>query len=66
MAQTKMTNSCVMMHGKMMTMMNGKSMPMSQSMTMSNGTMVMPDGMVKMKSGKTSEVKRWLLRDDEW
>jgi len=53
----KMGKSVMMMDGKMMTMMNGKSMPMTENMTMSNGTMVMTDGTVKMKSGKTMMLK---------
>ncbi|MGH7237605.1 MAG: DUF6799 domain-containing protein, partial [Candidatus Saccharimonadales bacterium] len=50
-------NSVMMMNGKMMTYMHGKSMPMLHSMTMTNGTMVMPNGMIKMKSGKKMMLK---------
>ncbi|MCO5937430.1 hypothetical protein NAF17_17920 [Mucilaginibacter sp. RB4R14] len=47
-----MNHSAMMMDGKMMTMMHGKNMPMTKTMTMTNGTMVMTDGTVKMKDGK--------------
>ncbi len=64
MAQTKMAakpmkmESCVMMKGgKMMCEMDGKTMPMTKTMTMKNGTKVMADGMVKMKDGKTMMLK---------
>lgn len=63
MAQSKMAKmdskpmkmeSCVMMHGgKMVCMKDGKSIPMTTTMTMKNGTKVMADGMVKMKDGKS-------------
>ena len=52
-----MDSSVMMMDGKMMTMMHGKSVPIKHAMTMKNGTMVMPDGMVKMKGGKTMTLK---------
>ncbi len=53
----KMDN-CVMMHGgKMMCMKDGKTIPMTSTMTMKNGTKVMADGMVKMKDGKTMMLK---------
>ena len=43
---------CVMMKdGKMMKKMHGKTMPMTKSMTMTNGTKVMTNGSVRMKSG---------------
>jgi hypothetical protein len=49
---------CVMMeNGKLSVMKGGKTMDMSQDMTMSNGTVVMTDGTVKMKSGKTMMLK---------
>ncbi|SHF99149.1 DUF6799 domain-containing protein [Flavisolibacter ginsengisoli] len=54
----KHMKDCVMMEdGKMMSMMNGKTMPMEQDMTMKNGTQVMTDGTVKMKNGKTMTLK---------
>jgi hypothetical protein len=39
-----------------MVMKNGESMAMSKDMTMSNGTTVMTDGIVKMKDGKTTTI----------
>ncbi len=53
----KMDN-CVMMNGgKMMCMKDGKTIPMTETMTMKNGTKVMADGMVKMKDGKSMMLK---------
>lgn len=53
----KMEN-CVMMHGgKMVCMMDGKTMPLTKTMTMKNGTQVMANGMVKMKDGKSMMLK---------
>jgi hypothetical protein len=58
MGMHKPMKDCVMMEdGKMMSMMNGKTMPMDQDMTMKNGTEVMTDGTVKMKNGKTMMLK---------
>lgn len=64
MAQSKMAEeqvkmeSCVMMKGgKMMCTMDGKTTPMTKTMTMKNGTKVMADGMVKMKNGKSMMLK---------
>ncbi|ASU32678.1 DUF6799 domain-containing protein [Mucilaginibacter xinganensis] len=52
---------CVMMKkGKMITMMNGKTMPMTGTRTMANGTMVMADGTCKIKGGK-----RMMLKEDQ-
>ena len=49
---------CVMMKdGKMMMMKDGKMMSMDKDMTMSNGTVCMPDGTCKMKNGKTMMMK---------
>lgn len=49
---------CVMMKdGKMMMARNGDTTMMEHNMTMSNGTMVMPDGICKRKDGKTSTMK---------
>ena len=53
----KMNHSAVMMDGKMMMIMHGKSIPMTKTMTMSNGTKVRTDGTVKMKHGKTMMLK---------
>ncbi|WP_162996872.1 DUF6799 domain-containing protein [Mucilaginibacter kameinonensis] len=59
MAQThmKMKDGVMMKDGKMMVMKEGKTMMMDKDMTMSNGTMVMTDGMVKMKDGKSMMLK---------
>ena len=44
----------IMQGGKVMMMKAGKAMdPMTASMTMSNGSIVMPDGTVKLPSGET-------------
>jgi hypothetical protein len=50
---------CVSMHnGKVMMMENGKAtVPLTSSITMSNGTVVMPDGSVKMKDGTQKHMK---------
>jgi hypothetical protein len=49
---------CVMMEdGKTMMMKDGKTMPMDQDMTLKNGTMVMTDGTIKWKNGKTMKLK---------
>ena len=49
---------CIMMHdGTPMVMKGGQTMPLSQTMTLSNGTMVMSDGTVKMKDGTTKTMK---------
>ena len=48
----------MMKDGKMMTMMDGKPTgPMEHDMTMSDGTKVMTNGMVKMKDGKEMPMK---------
>lgn len=52
------TKDCVMMHdGKMMVMKGGETMAMAEEMTLANGTMVMTDGMVKMKDGSSQMLK---------
>jgi hypothetical protein len=50
---------CVSMHhGKMMMMEDGKAtVPLTASMTMSDGTVVTPDGTVKMKDGTETHMK---------
>ncbi len=45
---------CVMMRdGKVMRMKDGKTMPLTEPMTMNNGTKVMTDGNVMMAGGKS-------------
>ncbi|MEO8584400.1 MAG: DUF6799 domain-containing protein [Flavitalea sp.] len=54
----KMMKDCVMMKdGKMMVMKGGENMAMTDNMTMTNGTMVAPDGSVTTKDGKTTMMK---------
>ncbi|MXV50470.1 hypothetical protein GS399_05750 [Pedobacter sp. HMF7647] len=49
---------CVMMEdGKMMLMKDGKTMEMTKDMALKNGTMIMTDGTVKSKSGKSMKLK---------
>ena len=48
---------CTMKDGKMMMMKGGKMMPMTQNMTMSDGSMCMTDGTCKMKDGTTMKMK---------
>jgi hypothetical protein len=48
----------IMLHGKMMMMKAGKAMePMTASMTMSNGAVVMLDGTVKLPGGQVVHLK---------
>ena len=48
----------IMQNGKMMMMKAGKAMdPMTASMTMSNGAVVMPDGTVKLPGGQQVNLK---------
>ena len=48
----------MMQDGKMMRMTDGKATgPMDHEMTMSDGTKVMPDGMVQRKDGKAMHMK---------
>jgi hypothetical protein len=48
----------IMQNGKMMMMKAGKAMdPMTASMTMSNGAVVIPDGTVKLPSGRELHLK---------
>lgn len=52
----------MMKDGKMMMMMDGKATgPMEKEMTMSDGTKVMPNGMVKMKDGKEMPMKDGMM-----
>ena len=58
MAQNAMSNDGVMMKdGKMMVAKDGKSMPMTTEMTMSDGTKVMKDGTVMKKDGTKMTMK---------
>ncbi len=57
-SHSHMMKDCVMMKdGKMMVMKNGKKMPMTEDMTMSNGMVCMKDGTCKMKDGTTMVMK---------
>lgn len=52
------TKDCFMMeNGQMVMMKNGQTMPMHADTTLSNGTTVMMDGTLKMKDGKTRQLK---------
>lgn len=44
-------------NGKMMMIVDGKTVVMDKEMTTKNGTVVMMDGTVKMKDGKTMKMK---------
>ena len=58
MAQNGMMKDGVMMKdGKMMVAKDGKSMPMTTEMTMSDGTKVMKDGTVMKKDGTKMTMK---------
>jgi len=46
-----------MTNGKMMMVVDGKTVIMDKEMTTKNGTVVMMDGTVKMKGGKTMKMK---------
>ena len=48
---------CMMKDGKMTMVKNGKSMPMTKDMTMSDGSMCLTDGTCKMKDGTTMQMK---------
>ena len=53
-----MKEDCVMMKdSKMMVMKGGKTMAMDQDMTLTNGSVVSTDGMVKMNDGKSKQLK---------
>ena len=47
----------LMKDGKMMLMKGGTMMPMTETMTLANGTQVMADGNVMMKDGKKMMLK---------
>jgi hypothetical protein len=53
----KMKDCIMMMNGKVMVMRGGQHMPLTQQMTLPNGTTVMPDGTVKMADGTTRMLK---------
>ena len=53
----KMKDGVMMKDGKMMVCKKGETMPMTEDMKMGNGTMVMKDGTVKTKDGKTMMMK---------
>jgi len=54
----KMMKDCVMMKdGKMVNMMNGQTLPMDKTMTMKDGTTVMPNGTVNTAGGNTVQLK---------
>ncbi len=53
----KMKDCIMMKDGSPMVMKGGQMMPLSQTMTLSNGTMVMSDGTVKIKDGTTKTMK---------
>src|SRR5215469_10097473 len=53
----KMKDCCMMKDSKMWCMKDGKTMAMDKDMTMKNGTVVMKDGTVKEKNGKTWKMK---------
>lgn len=42
--------------GKLLHVMNGKEMPVSEAMTLTNGTLVRPDGTYRLKKGKEKKL----------
>ncbi len=54
---TMMKDCCMMKDGKMMVMIDGKTMPMDKEMTMKNGTICMPNGEYTMKDGTKMMMK---------
>lgn len=52
----KMKDCVMMKDGKMMIKKDGKMTSMEYDMTMSNGSVISPNGMVKMKDGKTMQM----------
>jgi hypothetical protein len=58
--KTKSTSkncSYIMENGKVMKYANGKKVTMEKDMTLKNGTVLMTDGTMKMKDGKTTKMK---------
>lgn len=53
----KMKDCIMKKDGKVMQMKDGKTMELTETATLSNGTMVMADGSIKMKDGKMSMLK---------
>lgn len=51
----------VMRNGKVMVIENGKSTPLTQDKTLSNGEVISSNGNVKMSDGTTS-----MLKDGDW
>ena len=60
---SKMKDCCMMKDGKMMCMMDGKTMPMEKDMTMKNGTMCMKNGECIMKDGTKMQMKEGQCMD---
>ena len=72
-AQTKMTEKAdtklsptktdglLMKDGKMMQMKDGQAVAIEKDVTLKNGTIVMTDGTIKTKDGKTV-----ILKDGDW
>jgi hypothetical protein len=54
---------CVMRHGKMYVMKDGKKTLMDKTMTFSNGMECNPDGTCKMKDGTTMKMKNGDMMD---
>ena len=54
---SKMKDCCMMKNGKMMVMKDGKTMPMTKDMVMTNGTKCMKNGECIMKDGKKMMMK---------
>jgi hypothetical protein len=53
-----MMKDCVMMKdGQVMSMKDGQKMKLEQTMTLTNGTTVAPDGTIKWPNGKTAMLK---------
>ena len=57
MKHAAMKDCCMMKDGKMMVMKNGKTMPMTKDMVMTNGTKCMKNGECIMKDGKKMMMK---------
>lgn len=55
--KSMMRDGTMMKNGKMMVMKNGKMMPMTEDMTMTDGSMCMKDGTCKTKDGMTMKMK---------
>ncbi|MFT3910825.1 MAG: hypothetical protein QM737_15515 [Ferruginibacter sp.] len=76
-AQTKMTekedtklsptktDGLLMKDGKMMQMKDGQAIAIEKDITLKNGTIVMTDGTIKTKGGKTIILKNgdWIMTD---